>query len=723
MPNRLAKENSPYLLQHKDNPVDWFPWGDEAFARAREADKPIFLSVGYSSCHWCHVMEKECFEDAEVASVLNSSFVSIKVDREELPEVDEAYMTAVQLSSGRGGWPMSIFMTPDGDPFFGGTYIPKEDRQGHPGLMRIMSEIDRLWRTDRERIDNSAQEFATAIRSSREHEVSSAKLGTELLRDAVKAHEMDFDEDLGGFGKAPKFPPHTAIEFLLNFAISEVGGEAERQSAADMALFTLERMALGGIHDHVGGGFHRYSTDEQWLVPHFEKMLYDNALLLGNYARAAALCHEQIPELETLFSRVVERLVGWLKSEMTSPEGLFYSALDADSEGEEGRYYVWTKAELSAVLGDRALAFCDTYQVHEAGNYRDEASGVVTGANILHLIEPTADPLVQSLDKLAQVRSKRVRPGLDDKALIAWNALAIGALAEAAELETAERAAEAIFAFEKSFGQLPHQVVKGVASGVAYLEDYAYLIEALLTLAAVKHQFRAENAKITGRSPEDWQSEAVRLAQVVDDKFRAANGAYNSTAKEHFERFGPSQPIFDQPLPSANAVMARVWMELGQPKRASEVLHALSGWLERAPTATEALHLALLRLGDDLEAGTARQDVEVELESATLMAINFAAEGKLLVDIAPGLHINAAVVAESWMTPTVLQVEGLPFRAHYPESENGRYQGTLEIPFEIDLPDGIAQQEVEIIFTFQVCSESACQLPETRRFSAVVRAT
>jgi uncharacterized protein YyaL (SSP411 family) len=386
MPNRLAKENSPYLLQHKDNPVDWFPWGDEALARAREADRPIFLSVGYSSCHWCHVMEKECFEDAEVASVLNSSFVSIKVDREELPEVDEAYMTAVQLSSGRGGWPMSIFMTPDGDPFFGGTYIPKEDRQGHPGLMRIMSEIDRLWRTDRERIHYSAQEFATAIRSSREHEVSSAKLGTELLRDAVKAHEMDFDEDLGGFGKAPKFPPHTAIEFLLNFAISEVGSEAERQSAADMALFTLERMALGGIHDHVGGGFHRYSTDEQWLVPHFEKMLYDNALLLGNYARAAALCHEQIPELEALFSRVVERLVAWLKSEMTSPEGLFYSALDADSEGEEGRYYVWTKAELSTALGDRAVAFCDTYQVHDAGNYRDEASGVVTGANILHLI-------------------------------------------------------------------------------------------------------------------------------------------------------------------------------------------------------------------------------------------------------------------------------------------------------------------------------------------------
>ena len=384
MPNRLAQSSSPYLRQHAENPVEWFEWGGEAFASAREQGKPIFLSVGYSSCHWCHVMAHESFEDFEVASVLNRSYVSIKVDREERPDVDEAYMTAVQLQSGRGGWPMTVLMTPNGDPFFAGTYFPKQDRGQYPGFLSILRQIEELWTRDRAKVEEAARDFRDSLEEAlrRPAPTASGTLDAAFLERAIETIAAEFDPVHGGFGGAPKFPPHTTLKFLLAAAESPLLNPDTRERAREMAHQTLEQIALGGIHDHVGGGFHRYSTDAVWLVPHFEKMLYDNALLLGNFSRAAKQSEGARREL---FESAAKGIVRWLREEMTTSDGLFGSALDADSEGEEGKFYVWTKAEIEAALGDRADEFCQAYDITEEGNYRDEATGRPTGANIPHL--------------------------------------------------------------------------------------------------------------------------------------------------------------------------------------------------------------------------------------------------------------------------------------------------------------------------------------------------
>src|SRR5688572_22591909 len=376
MPNRLAEETSPYLLQHKENPVEWLPWGDEAFAKAQAEDKPVFLSVGYSSCHWCHVMAHESFEDEEVASILNRNFVSVKVDREERPDVDEAYMTAVQLQSGRGGWPMSVFLTPGRAPFFAGTYFPKQDRAGHPGFLTILRQLDRMWRAEKEEVLQAAESFAESLTQAMETPAPTSfrALDRAFVQDAFDRAVASFDAKHGGFGGAPKFPPHSAIELCLVLSRVSSYPEGLRARARQMADLTLEKMVLGGIHDHVGGGFHRYSTDEVWLLPHFEKMLYDNALMLGNLARAS--------ESEPLFERASGSLMRWIQEDMRTPEGLYCSALDADSEGEEGKYYVWTEEEVQSALGDRADAFLKAHGFDKQGNFLDEATHQKTGANI-----------------------------------------------------------------------------------------------------------------------------------------------------------------------------------------------------------------------------------------------------------------------------------------------------------------------------------------------------
>ena len=376
MPNRLALESSPYLRQHAHNPVDWYPWGDEAFETARRENRPVFLSIGYSSCHWCHVMEKESFESEEIARFLNAHFVSIKVDREERPDVDDVYMTAVQLTSGRGGWPLSAFLLPDRKPFFAGTYFPPDDRHGRPGFLTLLKRLEAAWREKRADIESGAARIAAEVAAASgltardaSEPLTPASLG--LLGGALSRL---FDPDNGGFGDAPKFPPHLALAWLLR------RGAAGDGAALTMAEATLEAMALGGIRDHLGGGFHRYSTDANWLLPHFEKMLTDNAQLLGVYARAYALTGND------LFARVARETGEYLLREMTGPEGGFYASTDADSEGEEGKYFAWDPSEIRDVLGeDEGEYFCEWYGVRPEGNFRDEATGRFTGRSILFL--------------------------------------------------------------------------------------------------------------------------------------------------------------------------------------------------------------------------------------------------------------------------------------------------------------------------------------------------
>lgn len=726
MPNRLANESSPYLLQHQDNPVDWYPWAGEAFARAREEDKPVFLSVGYSSCHWCHVMEHESFEDEGTARLLNDGFVCVKVDREERPDVDEAYMTAVQLSAGRGGWPMSVFMTPDKKPFFAGTYFPKEERGGHPSFTQVLEQVAAVWSQERHRVYEIANQYADAIRQSREQTIeATVPLGAELLAECVRAHTMDFDEEQGGFGQAPKFPPHTAIEFLLNYAIAGQGDEELRQSAADMAIYTLQTMALGGIHDQVGGGFHRYSTDERWLLPHFEKMLYDNALMLGNYARAAALCRDQLPELETLFDSVATGIVRWLREEMTSPDGLFYAALDADSEGEEGKFYVWTWEEVERVLGQEAETFQGVYQFHPDGNFRDEATGLTTGANIPFLLEQVGNRFDSALEKLRVARAQRVRPGLDDKCLISWNGLAIGALAEAAELGMAERAAEAVLAAEQTHGGLPHQVAKGMPAGTAFLEDYACVVDGLITLAGVKGMFADEALSVPGQSAEYWLGQAQRLASEMIERFYdSEKGGFFSSSTGHEDLFGRTKPTFDQPVSSGNAVAAKCLVELGDEQRAWQTVRALAGWMERAPTATEALHLVLMSLLEEHEVSVEAPEpiqnaVEVRLVNSRLIATGGVAGGEIEIQIPTGMHINSPQPPARWLVPTEVSVQPLKYRVSYPMATEDRYEGIVAISFEVDLPEGSSGEEFEVTVKFQACTESECQLPQDRRFGGV----
>jgi uncharacterized protein len=739
MANRLASETSPYLLQHQNNPVDWFPWGEEAFQKARAENKPVFLSVGYSSCHWCHVMEHESFESEDVAAILNEHFVSVKVDREERPDVDETYMTAVQLTSGRGGWPMSVFLTPDRKPFFAGTYFPKEDRGKYPGFMTVLRQIAQGWQSSKPEFQKAADELADAIGQmlAREAPKTFTKLDRKLLDGGVQALAADFDPQLGGFGKAPKFPPHAGIDFLMNDGTTESSSEELASSAVNMALFTLEAMALGGIHDHVGGGFHRYSTDQQWLLPHFEKMLYDNALLLKNYAMAARMVVSVDPALGALFARTAGGIVRWLSREMMAPEGFFYSALDADSEGEEGKFYVWTEEEVRQVLGTRADAFMKTYRFAREGNFLDEATHQLTGANIPHLDADDAGAFDEDLSALRKARETRVRPGLDDKALVGWNGLAISGLAEAGELQLARNAATAILKCSKEHGSLPHQIAKGRPSGAAFLEDYAGFIAGLLDLAL------AEELDVPG-APTLWVEEAVRLYREMVEKFYDhGTGGFFATTSGHEMLFGRSKPVFDQPIPSGNALAIRSALRLGDREHARESLESFVGWMERAPGATESLLHATLEL---LETGAAaasteaidaavgvpkelealqqppavtNSEVQVGVTARELMADpEGVARTEVVLQVPPGLHLNSSNPPARWLSPT--KVTGSePIRVDYPEAPADRYEGEVRIPVEIKLPVGASAVEVELKVAWQACTDTECLPPKEQAFEVV----
>ncbi len=528
MANALAHETSPYLLQHKDNPVDWMAWGEDALTRARETDRPLLVSIGYSACHWCHVMERESFEDPETAALMNELFVCIKVDREERPDIDAIYMEAVQAMTGHGGWPLNVFATPEQAPFYAGTYYPPEPRHGMPSWRQVLEGIDRAWKEQRDEIRETSSRNAARLVGGALLAPSDDALDPAALDAAVAALRESYDSVQGGWGGAPKFPSASTIEFLL------------RRGETEMSLQTLRSMASGGIYDQVGGGFARYSVDATWTTPHFEKMLYDNALLARAYLHGW-----QVSGDEALRRTAVET-VDWVLREMTGPEGAFYSALDADSEGVEGKYYVWTEEELRDVLGDDTAVALSWFGATEAGNFE--------GANILESrgSEPAPEMRARIRVELLAARERRVRPGLDDKRLTAWNALMISALADVGAvleredyLDAARRAATFLLEeMRDPDGRLLRTYNAGQARLNAYLEDHAFLLEALLTLYEATFEPR-------------WFGAARELADTMIDRFSdPERGGFFQTSNDHERLVARRKDLDDGPIPSGSSSAA-----------------------------------------------------------------------------------------------------------------------------------------------------------------------
>ena len=553
MPNRLINETSPYLLQHANNPVDWYPWGEEALERARSEDKPILLSIGYSACHWCHVMERESFENETIAGLMNDNFVSVKVDREERPDLDQVYMQAVQMLTGSGGWPMTVFLTPEGKPFYGGTYFPPEDRQGMPGFPRLLTSIAEAYSTNRGEIDRVTKQLTTQMSQSNQVSQGTSILTVDILHKAYSSLATNFDYQNGGFGNAPKFPQPMTPEFLLRYY-----HHGYNPRALELVELTLEKMAYGGIYDQIGGGFHRYSTDAYWLVPHFEKMLYDNALLARLYL------HTYLITGRALYRRVVEETLDYVLREMTDSFGGFYSAQDADSEGVEGKFFVWSPDEINSVMGDAdGEVFAGYYGVTGAGNFE--------GKNILNIRQDpeefaetkglTADQLGDIINRgskaLLEVREQRIHPMRDDKVLASWNGLMLRSFAEAAAalgrpdyLAVAIKNAEFLARSMKSDGRLLRTYRDGQAKLLGYLEDYSFVIDGLLALYEATFDLR-------------WLDEAVTLADSMIELFWDEGiGGFYDTGSDHETLVVRPRDVFDNAQPCGGSVASDVLLRL-----------------------------------------------------------------------------------------------------------------------------------------------------------------
>ncbi len=572
-PNALSRETSPYLLQHAHNPVEWYPWCEEALRRARAEDKPILLSIGYSACHWCHVMERESFEDEAIARLMNENFVNIKVDREERPDLDAIYMNAVQLMTGRGGWPLTVFLTPDQVPFFGGTYFPPEDRHGLPGFARVLRSVARAYREHGEEIRRDAARIAREIAAATRIAGSREEPDSGFLDAAASGLAADFDPRHGGFGGAPKFPPSMALDFLMR-----CHARTGNPQLLEIVETTLQKMAAGGIYDQLGGGFHRYSVDAGWLVPHFEKMLYDNALLSRVYLEAFLLTGNE------LYRRVAEETLDFVLREMTAPDGGFYSSQDADSDGEEGAFYTWRRDEVMALLGeDDGDLFCRYFDVSADGNF--------DGRNVLNVPRPAA--LVARLngvseERLAEViargrgilfeaRRGRPRPDRDEKIVASWNAMMLKSFAQAGcalsrgdYLQAAVRNAEFITTRLMNAGRLLRTFAAGKPKYPAYLEDHAALADALLALYEATFDLR-------------WLQLAEELADTILSRFRdLEDGGFYFTADDHEKLIQRPMDIFDNATPSGNSLAAHALLRLWH-------LTAEERWLEPAADIFEKL--------------------------------------------------------------------------------------------------------------------------------------
>jgi uncharacterized protein YyaL (SSP411 family) len=597
--NRLINEKSPYLLQHAENPVDWYPWGEEAFQAAKEQDKPVFLSIGYSTCHWCHVMEHESFEDSAVAALMNETFINIKVDREERPDVDDIYMAVCQMLTGSGGWPLTIFMTPDKEPFFAATYIPKERRFNRYGMLDLIPQIKHAWENDREKIMESVGKISEALLQTAEG-AGGEPLHPNTLEIAYSQMEERYDARHGGFGEKPKFPTAHNLMYLLRFYQRN-----KETHTLEMVETTLQNMRRGGIYDHVGFGFHRYSTDERWLLPHFEKMLYDQAILTMAYTEAFQVTGK------AEYKTTVEEILTYVLRDMTDPDGGFYSAEDADSEGEEGKFYVWSTGEVREILSkNEAELFIKVFNLQEEGNFLEEATRHKTGANIPHLtgeiskianeLKITETELREKIEavrqKLFAAREKRVHPLKDDKILTDWNGLMIAAFCKAAQAfgeqkyaDAAGKAADFILQnMRRQNGRLLHRYRGGEAAITAYLDDYAFLIWGLIELYETTFEVT-------------YLETAIQLNDLLLTHFwDTQNGGFFFTADDAEQLLLRKKEIYDGATPSGNSVMMLNLLRLGRisgdtslENRAAQIGSAFSANVMRYPAAYTMLMTAL----------------------------------------------------------------------------------------------------------------------------------
>jgi len=581
--NRLIDETSPYLLQHAHNPVDWYPWGEEALRRAKKEDKPILLSIGYSSCHWCHVMERESFENEAIAGIMNERFINIKVDREERPDLDEIYMHAVQVITGSGGWPMTVFLTPDLIPYHAGTYFPPEDRHGIPGFPKILVVVSDYYRSHRGEVAKMEEQVKHTLHQIAEIIPSQEALDLKVFSKAFQVSESQFDPIYGGFGGAPKFPNSMTLSFLLRY-----WKRTGSKKALEMAEKTLEQMARGGIYDHLGGGFHRYSTDARWLIPHFEKMLYDNALLSRTYFEAYQATQKE------WYRQVGEEILLYIMREMKSTEGGFYSTEDADSEGEEGKFYAWTKDEIKEILGkEKGTPFCAYYGVAQQGNFEGGAS-VLSIASTLEKVSQLYGMPVTDLEKLLDEgrqklfteREKRVRPGRDEKILTSWNGLMISGSIDGFKitgnepyLVAAKDAVRFILQEMRKDGHLMRVFNKGKCQVKGYSEDYAFFIQALIDLYEATFEL-------------EWLKEAEELnRQMIHQFWDERDGGFFFSGKENESLIARSKNPYDHVIPSANSIAVFNLIRLGYltgeeslKQKAEQTLHLFYNFLDQHPS-------------------------------------------------------------------------------------------------------------------------------------------
>ena len=716
--NRLIHETSPYLLLHAHNPVDWYPWGDEALARAKKENKLIFLSVGYSTCYWCHVMEREVFSNPEIAAMMNKDFINIKIDREERPDLDEIYMTATQLLTQRGGWPNSVFLTPDLKPFYAGTYFPPTDVPGRPGFPTILDAVHEAWVTRETEVIESANQVSDtiALATSRGFRALTATpLDRSLTTTALDYLQTTYSKAYGGFGGAPKFPSPANLEFLLS--------EYERiadESLLKMVTYTLDMMAYGGMYDQIGGGFHRYSVDEKWLVPHFEKMLYDNAQLAKVYLRAHQLTQEP------RYRRIAEEIFSFVAREMTAPEGGFYAALDAETDAEEGKYYVWTADEIRKILGKkRAARFAGVYGVDKGPNFE--------GKNVLYVpngaaAEDALKEVKSAREKLLTARFDREYPLLDTKIIVNWNGLMIDALAYGYQvlgkeryLLAASKAAQFILdTLKKPDGELCHTYTAGVVKQDVYLDDYAFFVRGLLGL------YQATD-------DEEWLNSAKRLTDAMIQLFwDNKNGGFYYTKADAAHLIVRTKKPYDSAIPSGNAVAVANLLEFGTDYRgyAEETLQIFAQSMSQSPSSFMYMHFALNRF---LTAGEELDEVAPPIVSATAK-VNAENRGiydvMLQLNIAEGWHINANPVGQDNLIPTTVTLNAnTPFEildVAYPKGRSTRfefsneplnvYEDSLTIPLQLRRKPNVKHDEhvpIMLQLTYQLCNETECLLPQT----------
>ncbi|MCG9130870.1 DUF255 domain-containing protein [Candidatus Poribacteria bacterium] len=724
--NRLIHETSPYLLLHAHNPVDWYPWGDEAIELAKRENKLIFLSVGYSTCYWCHVMERKVFSNPEIAEMMNKNFVNIKIDREERPDLDEIYMTATQLLVQRGGWPNSVFLTPDLKPFYAGTYFPPTDMPNRPGFPTILDAVHEAWVTRAAEVIESSNQISKTIEMaiSRGFTALNARaLDRSLTTAALDYLQTAYSHAYGGFGAAPKFPSPANLEFL----ISEYERNSELQTPPtgnevllEMVTQTLDMMAYGGMYDQIGGGFHRYSVDAKWLIPHFEKMLYDNAQLAKIYLRAYQLTQEP------RYRRIAEEIFGFIFREMTAPEGGFYSALDAETDAEEGKYYVWTEDEIQAVLGKKeSKNFSDIYGVDKGPNFE--------GKNVLYVPEgPEAEGSVRNLatarEKLLTARAKREYPLLDTKIIVNWNGLMIDALAygyqvlgEEHYLAAASKAAEFILkTMRKPDGELWHTYTAGVVKQDAYLDDYAFFVRALLTLYQATRE-------------EQWLDLAKTLTDRMiqlfwDDK----NGGFFYTKADAKHLIVRTKKPYDSAIPSGNAVAVKNLLALGTDYRdyAEKTLRTFAESMAQSPSSFMYMHFALNDYLTPSENFEPAFDAVVAATAEVKGNSDKTFDVELQIKIATGWHINANPTGQDYLIPTSVELDvnapveivevaypkGRSMRFEFSDEPLNVYEENLTIPLRLRQKPNVAQKKnapITLKLTYQPCNDTECLFPAT----------